>query len=207
MPGRPVGQLHGQAPDARIRRPRMTPERERELLEAVLGVLRESGYEALSMDLVATRARCSKATLYRQWHSKAEMVVAAMIANRPVDPGAVDTGSLRGDLISLVEELSTTAEKDTALIAAIHHAALTDGDLAATLHASLADYELTHLSGLLDRAVARGELPGQPGAAEFLPQLLFGAVVIRPLIDGAFADSAYLARFVDLVVLPALRHS
>lgn len=207
MPGRHVGQHPGQTSDARIRRPRMTPERERELLEAVLGVLRESGYEALSMDLVATRARCSKATLYRQWHSKAEMVAAAMIANRPVDPEAVDTGSLRGDLLFLVEELSTTAEKDTALIAAIHHAALTDTDLAATLHASLADYEFTHLSALLDRALERGELQRRPGAAEFLPQLLFGAVVTRPLIDGAYADSTYLVRFVDVVLLPALRHS
>ncbi|GAA2121898.1 TetR/AcrR family transcriptional regulator [Streptomyces synnematoformans] len=207
MPGRPVDRFPGQTSDVRIRRPRMTPERERELLEAVLGVLREAGYGALSMDLVATRARCSKATLYRQWHSKAEMVAAAMIANRPVDPEAVDTGSLRGDLLALVEALSATAEKDTALIAAIHHAALTDEDLAATLHTSLAEYEFTHLSVLLDRAVERGELQRLPGAAEFLPQLLFGAVVTRPLTEGSFADSTYLARFVDLVVLPALRHS
>lgn len=48
-------------------RTRLTPERESELYGAVLDLLREVGYDALTMDAVAARTRSSKATLYRQW--------------------------------------------------------------------------------------------------------------------------------------------
>ena len=51
-------------------RSRLTPEREAELYAAVLDLLREVGYDALTMDAVAARTRSSKATLYRQWGSK-----------------------------------------------------------------------------------------------------------------------------------------
>src|SRR3954449_11409393 len=79
------------------RRSRITPEREAELYEAVLELLREVGYDALTMDAVATRTRSSKATLYRQWGGKAELVVKALRSQKP-HFDEVDTGSLRGDL-------------------------------------------------------------------------------------------------------------
>ncbi|TXS09891.1 helix-turn-helix domain-containing protein, partial [Streptomyces sp. wa22] len=78
-------------------RSRLTPEREGELYAAVLDLLGEVGYEALTMDAVAARTRSSKATLYRQWGSKAELVVKALRHNKPVQLGEIDTGSLRGD--------------------------------------------------------------------------------------------------------------
>lgn len=52
---------------ATVRRSRITPEREAELYAAVLDLLREVGYEALTMDAIAARTKSSKATLYRQW--------------------------------------------------------------------------------------------------------------------------------------------
>ena len=52
---------------ATVRRSRITPEREAELYRAVLDLLREVGYDALTMDAVAARTKSSKATLYRQW--------------------------------------------------------------------------------------------------------------------------------------------
>ncbi|MGO4429316.1 TetR family transcriptional regulator, partial [Streptomyces sp. MCAF7] len=47
------------------RRSRLSPERESELYEAVMGLLTEVGYDALTMDAVAARTHSSKATLYR----------------------------------------------------------------------------------------------------------------------------------------------
>ncbi len=70
---------------ATTRRSRITPEREAELYEAVLDLLREVGYDALTMDAVAARTRSSKATLYRQWGGKAELVAKAIRHNKPVD--------------------------------------------------------------------------------------------------------------------------
>src|ERR1700743_1536379 len=77
-----------------VARTRLSPEREGELYTAVLDLLREVGYDALTMDAVATRTRSSKATLYRQWGSKPELVVRALRHNKPSRLAEIDTGSL-----------------------------------------------------------------------------------------------------------------
>ncbi|MDT5256990.1 MAG: hypothetical protein QOD10_2070, partial [Mycobacterium sp.] len=53
--------------------------REAELLEVTLRLLQEHGYDGLTVDAVAMTARASKATVYRRWPSKAELVLAAFI--------------------------------------------------------------------------------------------------------------------------------
>lgn len=50
----------------------------RAILEATLELLDERGYVRVTTDLIATRAQISKATLYRFWPSKQELVVAAV---------------------------------------------------------------------------------------------------------------------------------
>ncbi|MCW2764463.1 MAG: transcriptional regulator, TetR family, partial [Nocardioides sp.] len=52
------------ATDAPVSRPRVEGDRELEILEATLEVLGDVGYDRLTMDAVATRAKASKATLY-----------------------------------------------------------------------------------------------------------------------------------------------
>ena len=49
-------------------------EREAELLAITLELLREHGYDRLSVEAVATKAKASKATMYRRWPSKSELV-------------------------------------------------------------------------------------------------------------------------------------
>jgi AcrR family transcriptional regulator len=193
--------------DASVRRPRMTPDRVMDLLNAAMDALREVGYEDLSMDLVASRARCSKATLYRQWPGKPQLVAAALYATRPVKAEEINTGTLRGDLLTMVGLLASQAEKDTALVAALGHAVLTDEELATAVRTSLVEPWFADLIGVVDRAVGRGELPSRPAAADFLPQLLLSVAFTRPLFGGGLADTDYLTRCVDHALLPALLHS
>jgi AcrR family transcriptional regulator len=193
--------------DASVRRPRMTPDRALDLLNAALDALREVGYEALSMDLVASRARCSKATLYRLWQGKPQLVAAALYATRPVKAAEINAGTLRGDLLTMVELLASRTGKDTALIAALGHAVLTDEELATAVRTTLLEPWFADLIGVVDRAVERGELPSRPAAAHFLPQLLLSVAITRPLLEGDLADSDYLTRCVDHALLPALLHS
>lgn len=190
-----------------IRRPRMTSEREYELLTAALDVLREVGYEGLTMELVAARGRCSKATLYRQWETKPKMVATALYATRPARAEGIDTGTLRGDLIAAVETLAAHSEKDTALLSGLAHAVLTDAELAVAVRVQLIEPEVAQVNAFIDRAVARGELPGRPAAADYLPAMLLGAVTSRPAFDGRFADADYIGGLVDGALLPALMHS
>ena len=72
------------------------------LRDAALELLAEIGYDRLSIDAVAARAKASKMTIYRRWSGKAELVVDALSSLRK--PGEVpDTGSLRGDLEAMAE--------------------------------------------------------------------------------------------------------
>jgi AcrR family transcriptional regulator len=190
--------------DASIRRPRMTPDRATDLLYAAMDVLREVGYQDLSMDLVASRARCSKATLYRLWPGKPQLVAAALYATRPAKSEEINTGTLRGDLLTMVGLLASQAEKDTALFAAMSHAVLTDEELALAVRTSLVEPWFADMMGVIDRAVDRGELPSRPPAADFLPELLISVTFTRPLLRGRLADNDYLTGCVDHVLLPAV---
>src|SRR4051794_41567826 len=68
-------------------RPRIEGVREQEILDAALGVLADCGYDRLTMDAVAHRAKASKATLYRRWNSKATLVVEALAPTKGVPVG------------------------------------------------------------------------------------------------------------------------
>ncbi|RKN05522.1 TetR/AcrR family transcriptional regulator [Streptomyces radicis] len=202
-----MADTHTPTGSAPVRRPRMTAEREAEVLATVVELLRDHGYEALTMDAVAARARCGKATLYRQWHSKHELVAAALRAHRPAPVADIDTGSLRGDLHSLFTRVSDQAEQDTALIAGLARATLDDHELARALRQKLVDPEIDEFTTFIDRAIARGELDRRPAAMAFLPQMVFATVVSRPLFEDEYADADYLLRFLDSTLLPALLHS
>jgi AcrR family transcriptional regulator len=184
------------------RRTRLSAEREGELFGAVRDLLREVGYDALTMDAVAARSRCSKATLYRQWQGKPRLVAAALRHQRP-PLEQLDTGSLRGDLHELARRMGE-AKKDVALMQAVAPAAHKNKDLAEALHEALIQPELDVLQAILGRAVARGEAEAGTPAHEFLPHMVTGALIARPLIERCEADATYVERYLDAVVLPVL---
>jgi AcrR family transcriptional regulator len=191
--------------DAPTRRTRLTPEREAELYGVVLDLLREVGYEALTMDAVAARARSSKATLYRQWGSKAELVVRALRNCRPVSPAEIDTGTLRGDLLEMVAQIDETQmRKNSALMRGLAHAAHDNPELMAAFRELLIDPEISAVNGMVRRAVTRGEVRGDAPALEFVPHTLLGAFMAQPLLEDRPTSRAYLRKYIEAVVLPAL---
>ncbi|KUO10760.1 TetR/AcrR family transcriptional regulator [Streptomyces sp. DSM 15324] len=189
---------------ATARRSRITPEREAELYGAVLDLLREVGYDALTMDAVAARTRSSKATLYRQWGGKAELVVEAIKHSKPGPADEVDTGTLHGDMHALMaREDDSALERNSALMRgvamAIHH----DGHLREVFRSQLVEPEMAAFRRVLQRAVDRGEIPADCPALEFLMPMMIGAFAARALIDDQPPTRAYLTSYVDGVVLPA----
>ena len=186
-------------------RTRLTPERESELHAAVLDLLREVGYDALTMDAVAARTHCSKATLYRQWGSKAQLVARALRDDKPPALASADTGSLRGDFHAALDLIDPCQmEKDSALIRGLAHAAHSNPDLLQALRDLLLEPEMTGLGAMLRRAVDRGEVPPDHPALKHVPHMLVGAYMTRWLIDGAPVDPAYLTDYIDSVILPVL---
>jgi len=179
--------------------------RERAILSAVIGLLGEAGYEAMTMDAVAARAHASKTTIYRRWPGKAELVRAAVdahIAGRV--PGTHDTGSLRGDLLAVMQAVSGHLTPDfTAMMSGLVHAMRADSELAASLR-SLFDQDAA-AEQIIGRAVQRGELPA-PAAGRLarLVHEVIEAQIFRQLMIEADTGSIFACHVVDDIILPLL---
>ena len=191
---------------ATVRRSRITPEREAELYEAVLDLLREVGYDALTMDAVAARTRSSKATLYRQWGGKAELVAKAVRHNKPGGSiSEVDTGSLRGDLHTLTKRSDDCdMEQNSALMRGLAMAMHANPDLLQAFREHLIEPEIAEFHRVLQRAVDRGEVSADNPAIEYMVHMMIGAFAARTLIDEQPPTQAFLLSYIDAVVLPAL---
>lgn len=198
--------MSGMTEVATARRSRITPEREAELYAATLELLREVGYEALTMDAVAARTKSSKATLYRQWGGKAELVVRAMRHSKPgIAVADVDTGSLRGDLHTLLaREDDCALEQNSALMRALGMAVHTSPDLLRAFRELLVEPEMVEFRKVLQRAIDRGEVRADNPAADYVFHMMIGGFVARTMIDELPPTQAYLREYMDAVVLPAL---
>jgi len=190
---------------ATTRRSRITPEREAELYEAVLDLLREVGYDALTMDAVAARTRSSKATLYRQWGGKAELVVRAIKHSKPDHGDGIDTGSLRSDLhASIKVDDDCTIEKNSSLMRGVAMAMHSNPDLRRAFRAQLVEPEMTGFNLMIKRAIDRGEVRADCPALEFVLHMMVGGFATKALLDDQPPTQAFLVSYIDAVVLPAL---
>lgn len=186
------------------RRQRLSPAREGAIFDATIELLEDVGYPGLTLTAVAERVRCSTATIYRRWGGKAELVLAALRADRPMPSPMPDTGSLHGDLEAMVVELAEVAESQIALMAALAHASMRDETLAATMRAELSAPAGAPLDEILDRAVGRGEIVLTPTVRRYCHRVMVSITIAGHLVDGARPDRAYLAEFVDVVLVPIL---
>jgi AcrR family transcriptional regulator len=185
-------------------RPRVSGEREQELLEAAIDVLRDVGYDRLTFDAVAAAARASKATLYRRWPHKSDLVIdaLALFIGCPADQDP-DTGSLRGDLIAqacAVGGLDDEAVMQTwsALLPVIHR----EPEMARGIHERFIAPKLMAARAVFENARRRGEV-GPDADLDTLVMILPAMSVHETLLSGKRPGPDRIADFVDTVVLPA----
>lgn len=185
-------------------RPRVEGEREGEILDATVDLLLEVGYDRLTMDGVATRARASKATLYRRWAGKHSLVVDALMrSKRSPDLADIDTGTLRGDLLATYCGPGGFAGKDNAaMLAAIITALHTDEDFATEFRTRFLAPKIEVSRRIYARARQRGELA--PGVdLEVLVPALAGILLHRVFLLGLPVDATTVATVIDQIILPA----
>ncbi|MFC0543068.1 TetR/AcrR family transcriptional regulator [Kutzneria chonburiensis] len=178
-------------------------EREDAILAAVIELVGEVGYAGLTMDAVAGKAQASKATIYRRWRNKAQLVKAALDAYDARQNEAMpDTGELRSDLYAVMGALKERAsESYLAMINGLIAASKHDDELAAALREHVANEELSPFLVCLQRAVDRGEL--RPDADGELVHDVAEGMIMRQLATGTF-DEEFIARVVDDVLLVLL---
>jgi AcrR family transcriptional regulator len=134
------------------------PERLREVFAAVLHVLAEVGYARFNMDLVAGRARASKASLYQRWPSKARLITDALKANLP-ELRQPDEGSFAEDVRLILRAWGEPAFDTAGIFLGLLEGSRQDADLACLREEHVDRAYTEHLRVAIDRAKARGELP------------------------------------------------
>lgn len=184
-------------------RPRVEGDREQEILDATLGVLIDVGYDRLTMDAVATKAKASKATLYRKWDGKAALVIDALMSQKTPLEVPRDTGSLRGDLLAVFcAPGGLTDEHQTAILGSVITAIGRDAEFAAAFRERFIAPKVAVARQIYERAHERGELR-EDLDLEILSAALPGIVLHRMFLLGDLPNTDLIARVVDQVIIPA----
>ncbi len=174
------------------------------ILRAAMELLGEAGMAAVTMDAVAQRAGAGKASLYRRWRSKDQLLADALALHSPVDV-EVDTGNLRDDLVRMYE----------------HYYGIGDPIVQAAVQEMLGNVR-QHLAwagkaapgrlgarrekvrALFERAVARGEIDAPPDLELWL-DVVPAMVLSRYNTRGQKVTRALIARLVDGLMMPLVR--
>ena len=185
---------------------RLSAVRESAILTAAYELLSEVGYEALRFDAVASRASASKATLYRHWPTKPELVADAIRHGKIEGVQAPDTGTLRGDLMARCDLLAEQIRADEGpVLAGLFMAMHNDPGLAAVLRPMLAP-GVPQSETICARAEARGEL--RPGSdAGLIDELSTPLFFMRQFALGLPLNDLYIAHVVDDIILPLLNRT
>lgn len=154
------------------------------ILDATTQLLIEGGFGRLSVDAVAARAGVGKATIYRRWSSKAELIRATLARFKDAAQ-SVDTGDLRTDLqeflrLSVEEFVESPAAHLMPQLAA---EAQSDPEVRELLN-QYAKGRRGVIGDILQRAEARGELRGDLDL-EVVIDMLIAPIFVRKLITGA----------------------
>jgi AcrR family transcriptional regulator len=183
-------------------RPRVEGDRELEILEATLAILAEVGYDRLTMDAVASRAKASKATLYRRWSSKANLVIDALRHSKGPHEFP-DTGSLRSDLQTAFCGMGGLTDPDTvAVFSSVLTAIARDPEFAEQFRQHFVEEKIELSRSVWERARDRGDLRDDVDL-DLLAPALAGIVLHRVFLMGQLPDEDLITRVIDQIILPA----
>jgi len=172
-------------------------------LAITLELLQEHGYDRFSVEAVATRAKASKATMYRRWPTKADLVLAAFIEGTRESASPPNTGSLRGDLLEIGRWTCGQALEHMRTMRAVlnemsHSPALQDA-----MQQKFVQHRNLVMDTVLADAVARGEIEASVINQEIY-DLLPGYLVFRALVSDRPPTQDTVRVVVDEVLLPSL---
>ncbi len=169
------------------------------ILAATLALLGEEGVGGLTVDAVAVRAGVGKATVYRHWSCRAELIVDA-ISSLVTEDEAVDHGSLREDLQAAYDRIGQVCSTGiiSQILPTLAEASSRDPELAG-VHREFVALRRRHLVAAIDRAAARGDL--RPGLdPSLVADLVVGPMFYKKLVHHECPDADYSASLLELVL-------
>lgn len=182
----------------------MDPSRDAAIQAAVVEVLASDGYTGLTMDAVAATAGVSKATIYRRWSTKVDLLVSVIDSASDASLVMPDNGCLRDDLVALLVALSRIlsgpgGDASRALLGALND----DPVMAAAVREGPMERWRQAFQTVFERATQRGEVDRAAGtslAAEAGPAIF----LLRWTINGLEITDDLAVAVVEDVMLPLL---
>ena len=185
-------------------RPR-DPSRDGVIRAAILRLLADVGYGALTMDAVASEAGVGKATIYRRWRTKQDLVVDTISDLNRAGSVTPDTGSVESDLREMMHQMvaiisGPTGAATLSLLSTMpHQPALAEAFREGPLAVWRDSYDV-----IWQRAEERGEV--RPGLSRSIVAETTSALMVqRWLLTGEPVDDAYADEVLETVVLPLVR--
>ncbi|WP_220197310.1 TetR/AcrR family transcriptional regulator [Ktedonospora formicarum] len=167
--------------------------------DAVIALVQERGYEALSLAAIAERAGVHESSLYRRWGTREQLLLDAISSRAAREVPIPDTGALRSDLIELLRLVSTflqTAEGQALVrtgVATAHIPAFR------TFHQEYWQQRHIGLHTLFQRAIERGELAPETDC-QLLLETLIGVFYVRAFLLAEPLPEILPERVVDLIL-------
>ncbi|MFT4283798.1 MAG: TetR/AcrR family transcriptional regulator [Protaetiibacter sp.] len=180
-------------------------ELENAILDAVWEEISEKGYGGLTFEAVATRARTSRAVIYRRWHTREDLVLAAVRRLGERTPTvSPDTGSLREDMLELLR-FSNAHRLGMWVVLSVQLAGFyaETGVTPAELRTRMLGERPSLVPAIVARAVERGE--ARPGASERAMRSAFDLFRSEAILRLGPVPDEEIVAIVDEVFLPLLR--
>ena len=180
-------------------RPR-SPEAHAAILTAAIELVREVGFDAVSIEGIAARAGVGKATIYRRWDGKETLVAEAIthLMRNAMQPP--DTGTTRGDVTALMRVIKGMyADPATPLLLSGLVAAMARSEpIALAVRGGFVASWRNAMRVVLRRGIARGDVRATD--IELATDLLAGPALHRALIGGKRIDDRFMRGVVDVVL-------
>jgi AcrR family transcriptional regulator len=180
--------------------------REEAILAAATALVTEIGYERVSVDAIAARARASKATIYGKWPGKASLVAEALRRHaEAAAPEIPDTGSLRGDLCYAVDAMANalTGKAGGLSLIGLTEAIRADPDLRELVRRQIERRSATDGAVIARRATSRGHRV-EPARVSYALGLAVAQLFLATLLGDDPPGAAAQQRVVDDVLVPLL---
>ena len=179
--------------------------REQAIEKAAVELVQEVGYERCTIEAIALRAKASKATIYRRWKNKQELLVGALHQHSLHAPHNVDNGNLRDDLVEHIsEKVRILKSPDGALISQLLSAAKVDGELGRLIPQTIREQQDITVVQILERGVKRGEI-SKSANIELLLEVIPAIFTYRIFTTRQNVNRKFIEQLVDDVIIPALQ--
>ena len=173
--------------------------------KAAIELMQEVGYDRCTIGAIAERARASKATIYRRWKNKQDLLISAVTRHSFSSVPEVNSGNLREDLIELISDrIKSLKGPDGALVSIILSAAKNDPELGKLIPTSIREDQNDSIMHIINRGIKRGEI-SKDANVELLLEILPGIFSYRIFMTHQSVSRKFIEQLVDYVLIPALQ--